>query len=668
MSKNGQNESGVVLLLIALLITSFFILAAFAVDTSVMAISRQQADNFARLTALNALQGYAAVQSKGAADGYPNVSSKIEHALMIANSANASGNAGANKNLALGGSSYAQTLYRDNDLSAPAEAPRLVAGKYYAEKPVVNPQSDTCLNPCIGTQAVPCFVPLDQVAQSCESQPIGNVHPNAFRVQGRLFTDMRTVFARVMQIGSYDLSVDEIASYVPRKGVFLVDISPSSAHETHVNNATKRDFYAYYLGADNATPTVPTLNYDQSWAAMAPDRSTASSPPSPGSPEYSTTHYRSDYMLVNNMLTDANYENGTYPLYHPSPTSTYTGAPGENLNAGTVTGNYRVDFFRDASYTGPDPMVTIFNGLNTAVQEFKERAVAGDQISLVFFDQKLTWPRIINLTSDFDYVQKFTDISDTTSEDRGLKLLLKHGIFPSYHAYSDIQLALIEAMRQFNLSSASSSASVNFIVYMGDGLSNCVIGNCSAVDATGTTVTQCGCTPNTCNNTYGQYKQAVYEMRKFALGTLAPLKIPIHVVLSGTHVGPHTLALSDGSGRCISDTEARQIPSDFTRGETYPDACTDATAANAFAHATSSNPFYEPNKDLYRIARITGGIWGPLKQYDPSCSSVPTTCSSTSPSTAPRVLTTCSQGNSVIKSYIDDIMGTNPYMVVPKSG
>ena len=161
------------------------------------------------------------------------------------------------------------------------------------------------------------------------------------------------------------------------------------------------------------------------------------------------------------------------------------------------------------------------------------------------------------------------------------------------------------------------------------------------------------------------------ELHDYVATGLYPKSIPFHVVLAGANVRPHTLAWKNGDG-CLTDEEARKSdpPLPFVQGG---GAANDAAEKVAFDNMSESNPFYEVNVDMYKLARMTGGIWGPLRVRPKSneCASQPTACdTSYGPSVTPKRLEYNCDGSpddtSVIADYIDDIMGSNPFMIVPK--
>jgi hypothetical protein len=112
-------------------------------------------------------------------------------------------------------------------------------------------------------------------------------------------------------------------------------------------------------------------------------------------------HYASDYSLVRT-LSDAEYMlDPKFADHHPSPSD--------------MGGKYSVPHFsrfRVDAYPadiGPEPLTSVLTGLRQLITAMKEQAVAGDKIALIFYDDHLAWPRVVKLTSDWDYLLSLTD-------------------------------------------------------------------------------------------------------------------------------------------------------------------------------------------------------------------------------------------------------------------
>jgi len=113
----------------------------------------------------------------------------------------------------------------------------------------------------------------------------------------------------------------------------------------------------------------------------------------------------------------------------------------------------------------------------------------------------------------------------------------------------------------------------------------------------------------------------------------------------------------------MSDTDARSSEVQYVRGDSYS---TPAQWRSAFWGMSDSAPFYQANADMYQLTRITGGIWGPLRASSSNSAQCHPACSTTNPTTASRVEYSCNTTSIDIRRYIDTVMGSNPFMIVPK--
>ncbi len=665
-----REERGVILVLTAMILFGFFVVAALALDLSQMSANVEQGTQTAKFAALSALQGYSTASSDLSRDD--RLSAALQQANLVS---------GQNLLMTMGGKATGDTVSMTKDPVTSGDAPTLIAGKYYSEAPELY-----CVNPCTGSETPPCFVPLSEVKTSCEppGATLDSVQPNSFRMVGKYFSNLQTIFSRILGSSVYSVSVDVISAFAPRRGMFLVDISSSTFRQTHWYAKTAPEypsFYSYYGGLYGSSGSDPVYDTGPGgWTTLNPRRSdypaVPAGAPNVNDPKYTTLHYRSDYATVytgtqpaapspyNGLtpsriraLSDADFNsNPDYAEYHPNPVPQGTPYPsGINYSADQQPGIYEVDTYRDAHYTGPEPFQSIFKGLDSAVDAFRERAVTGDRLGIVFFDHVLSWPRVINLSSDFDYIKRFTDLSVTNDPDRGLQLILKHGIFPHRDSMSNVMAAANEALRQFNETQNTGASSVDFMVYFGDGLMNCVS------DASIFCYGDPQCVSAACSETYGHYSAAVEEFRDFALYTLLPRKISFSAILVGSHVGPHTLAVS-AKGRCITDTEARNLKLEFTRGQ-IADFETPAQWEAAYDNMSEAAPFYEATDDIYHLTRITGGVFGPVRPFSNNPALYNPTCTTVDP---PRVMYSNNQPGAEVTHYIkDQIMQANPYMIVP---
>jgi len=654
-----------------MLIFVVIIFAALAIDFSQRAVSVQEAQSFAKFAALAALQGYS---SKPSTDPE---TVKLDAALVAANNSG-----GKNAFMSATNGHSAEGFGGVSGLPAPAPGPldpptpspaivvgpKLTAGRYFFSNPT------DCPNACT-SGSVPCFVEMKDIASTSYPATCKGVNadvPNAFRVSGKYYAKGKTILAQVFSSGDYSVDVDEIAMFAPRRGVMLVDISNSMFRETH-SLGDPLAFYAYGLKNSATGPAFASgdiLNTEQStsYGGLPDTRPTGIANP--------LEHYKNDYSMVI-PLSDGAF-NPEFEKHHPKPTDgsanpTMVGTT-SNHSASNVGDNFLLDSYRSASYAGPEPFNTVLRGLDSAVTEFQKRAVTGDKLGIVFFDTVVSWPRVLKLTSDFDYIRQFTQNTPSAMSLRHL-----HQIFPRIASFSNLKLGIAEALTLFSADNTVGMEvpSVDFMTYFGDGLANCA--DVNFLDSTGTAPA-----PFQSKGCYDEYfgYNAAYNLptnglKDFVQEKLVPRKIPFHAVMVGGHVGPHTLAWKGPDG-CLTDAQARSqsVPVPFVDGSmtlaSGVPALTHSQKKTVFNNASDAHPFYQVNEDLYLLTRYTGGVWGPVRK-DGGCAGVDPpepqpACDTVYSDSAVRKRydTTCKNENDVVVGYIKQIMGSNPFMIVPK--
>jgi hypothetical protein len=229
--RNGflASQSGVVLIILALLIVPLVIFLAFAIDTARLSASHTQQSNTTDSIALGALEAY--LNSTGATRA-----DKMADAFTRAEEIGAFG-----ENLLVGDPSLTQTpsgMLEDpsNTLAARASiannAGYLWAGRWWFEEP-----SGSCAAwsddvpfpgcPCDGANFTgACFEGINDA---------NDPEPSAFKIGLRTqqSSPIKLFFGRIVGWEAVNISSMAIATLVPRKAVFLVDLSNSTNFETH---------------------------------------------------------------------------------------------------------------------------------------------------------------------------------------------------------------------------------------------------------------------------------------------------------------------------------------------------------------------------------------------------------------------------------------------------
>jgi hypothetical protein len=156
--------------------------------------------------------------------------------------------------------------------------------------------------------------------------------------------------------------------------------------------------------------------------------------------------------------------------------------------------------------------------------------------------------------------------------------------------------------------------SADFIVHIGDGLANCLncIDDTSGLCADASNI-------HSCSNLYPYYQQAIEDLHNMIRNDIWSdpdvRNIPIHAFMIGDSVGPHSLDIEeedsvDGSN-CYGPEKVGGSGYPAVRGT--PGDVTDKE--NAFRFASKNTPFWEANVAWFEIAKLTRGIWAPIRPF-----------------------------------------------------
>lgn len=676
-------QAGGVLIFLLICLAMICILMAFVIDINAYYVRKTQADATAKIVALAALEEYYDLQKT-----CPNCSKnqRLDRALERAREI-------ANVNLIMADREQLPELADQNQ-----------ADKAYLEAGIWERRADQCPN-----NQAPCFIKVERS---------GNQHPNAFRVSGRLFPEgSKNFFSDTfLDMFSIGITVEAVSSMVPRKGCFLVDISASTTRDTHkefiqiiaqpdgsfreegyqcsvppdgvkccpnlVNGGFEYAEFAYDAGLSGVT--IASAPIVKAWSCMqnTANRSGNLDP---------SLHFRSDY-VSKNLLTDADFDT-VFAKYHPAP---YGGTTGFSHHFDR-TPQYWVD-----THVRPEPLRTIFKGIRAAIEAFKQRAVGGDDLCLVFFDQALDWPRVVrlnvegdnvSLSEKFAYLEQLTDFETAAGFDR----IIEHGMFPGYYSDTNVQQALRYAMNEFNKAGSTSQdgiPSADFLVLISDGFANCR--NCFSTELAENMICDKRQVDVNCGQTLADHYIAMREIKDLA-GILGERRIPLHVLLVGSEQQqPNTMEIFNPStGRCYTDEEYRSRslssgddPYGFVYGGPSDSVLrtADGTPLTAFSNmnliqlhntfnAAVNAPFFYNTpqqvydrvyRDFYEVAVRTGGLYAPIRQQccpSGNCQPQPD-CSQSTP---PRPLR-CDKENrnteDQVTAYLEEIVSFNPYAIV----
>lgn len=652
---DDSQEHGAVLLLTLAIVAVFFVVMLYGIELSSIVSSVGEQQYHARFVTLAALEEYYDTECTGSGESCHE--KRMEAALARAQVI-------AGYNVTLKGKRGDAANVKGGD-----KAVTLRSGRWYS----TDDGSGACKSI---DKEFPCFVP-------------GSSNVNAFNLSGQVYQPayfFAKTAALVDLIPQNAFNVDVVASVIPRHACFLVDISGSVQRTTHllkhdrsVEPRILRTQFAYFLEEDgNSVPN--NSPHELLWTQLLGEGERPA-----GAVTDFRRHFYDDYELKTT-LGDSDY--GSDPNYrkqHPDPSK---------YSAERKSGNYRFDFYRDETHLGPEPLTTILAGLYEAVSLLDNRAVAGDKACIIFYDNELAWTRVMNLTDNFDYLKSIVDprqLRAPKDAEFGYKVnsltdlppALAHNLFPALDGYTFSQQAMAEAMSQFKEGKAGIGSVSNFIVHIGDGLSNCsmscdrydrdgdgkgdeqenadcrnyfedhygftsklpigpdsgtdpgIIDVCAALDINGDQYVdyeEIGISEDfddceVCDNQYFVYEQSMKELRELASNTLFKGKIPLHAILVGDHVQPHTIDVEDQeTGECLTDAEAREQEKNFTHylydtdnGYSQKER-NNAKAVFDTMFESDGDPFIQANYDWYSLARMTGGFWGPIRPVNPLCS------------------------------------------------
>ncbi len=613
--RNNSFQTGAILVLFTIILSVILAFTALVIDGTLMRLSREQAQHYARLAALGAIEEYFDQSS------CPNKSCTADESYERA-------------------LARAQKVSRTNVLTADASQ-RPEISEASSTSAILEPgRWETSAAKCNHLPA-PCFSPRVK----------GDNDINAFRLSGTFYSGIATYFSNaVFNKDKYSMTVSATATVTPRRVCFLVDVSATMTGENYPEKDGIRANMAYYLKGFNQE----VINLQKgSWDSLVskyPNRSSSTS---------TTDHFSDDYKRKW-LLDDDMYYYGSVPdkikNHHPTPSQfprPQYGADGSWVY---------FDLYRSQSYSGPEPLTSVMEGLNYAVDLLDKRHVNGDKACVIFYDQNLYWPRIVNMTNDFDYLKEFTNIVDngwdatTLTEDaqarnastlinaKGLERLIRHGLFQSPVNFSDAKAALSEAQRQFQadtLSQTDNIPTADSVVVIGDGLHNCT-------------------TTWGCDDTAWRHYNAMSELSTYVSNSYVPNAIPIHVMLAGSNVTPYTYNMTSKKypGECMSDKEYRESVS--LPGEIEGYVPGDYHFDDSHYPGSPEHPFTPVNSWWYRIAAASQGVWAPLRPSPSGCT-ISTSCQAgIRQITDPKCRTLHKQ----VIDYMTEIIGDNPYTLV----
>lgn len=630
-----NSERGSVMMLVAIMVVTLFGMIALAIDLNRAYSGKEETTYYTRLAALGALEEYYSTDQCGEeVSDEAAINCRLEKSQLKAQELL------QNNSLTVTGSSEVTlkklSEKRNSDNAVYFEPGRWVEGESL----------------CGQGATKPCFL-------SHQDNPSTSI--NAIRIKGSGYRGVKTIFGKLLGFDDYEfkLGVDAVASVVPRWGCFIVDISPSIMRTTHSHPFQ----YTYFLrdsqggspgngGAWSALPDNNTWkNYMQASFVTRPAAQA-------GESEDPNLHYISDYR-IKYLVKDADYSKAEFPL---------NATPGKYPLEDTLRKWAWVDTYRSATHTGPEPLTTVLNGLKEAINQFKERRVAGDKACIIFYDSRVSWNRIIPPTDDFDGLAEYVDMSisnqflsndiDSSSSKgvNGIAKMTRLGWYPTTGYQTDTTLAVKTALNLFEEQIGDSEMPITrFIVSIGDGLMNCVDCDPSKTDCSAR-----------CVNNYSNYMAAYGELSQIVINDMIPNSIPLHVILTGAQVGPHTVDIpmpGTNPVECYDDKAFRASGAKDPFGLTRSVSADGYDPQTRFESMAPYRPFYDAAYNMYRLAVLSRGLYGPIRPAPApgSCNGGRITCEA---GKRQMVDPYCRDEAQQMKEYTQDIIGSNPYRIV----
>ncbi|RMG40486.1 MAG: hypothetical protein D6719_10805 [Candidatus Dadabacteria bacterium] len=646
---DNQNEHGAVIIIVAVCAAVFIAIAALVIDSLRALTTRQKMRIVCEASAMAAIDEF--LKSPGDTTNWTDMQSILQAAENRANSiadkhllkmmgpdADDLGQLG----LKINGCTQ---LWCDGGVGGD-----LIPGTWYGP--------DSTGDPCGNGGNFPCFVPLQVNGDSL----------NAFRCQVKLTTPLRFLFAKIMGFSGVNLDASATAAQVPRRLLFLVDLSGSVTEMTHklsnpvcddacrqyfrrnpcgYSNPACKDYYFFYQC------TSASGSY---WGRHVAGIKTSFSYPKSDVDSFdcSTECYSgacpnlaSGYGLRENfgvwLYPKCNYcgleDDRSSPL---DPRPWVSPAPWNSSLDGDAIKHYKSDFslvrgIQDCSsgscisrdfyidtyqpggpntpIRGAQPLKSVLDGINFALREMNSRKVPGDLAGLIGFSNKVWGISAENIARVFPMAADLTTLIDITNtakskEDLDLPDLnhyIRRTLFPiDTDRGTNLPEALNRALQELGTQPGAETAR-NSVVLFSDGVTNCS-------DTTH------------CSNTYNSWLQSVSNLPPI-IQNYVDSGIAIHVFLFGETNGLHTLDVSQGPGftDCIDDPTARYFGIPFVDPLCGGSVCDAGDFSRAIVFGNGK--FYRITGEMYDIALKTGGLFVPIRPPlvgpRPPCSATP---------------------------------------------
>ena len=638
-TQENYQEQGIVLPIVALLLGVLIIFTALAIDTTMLASSKSRQRHIAQYMALGAVKAF----SNTPGDNNTKLQAAVDRAKEFADD-----NTFISQAFMLPEAKSIGT----NRVSSPAATHGiLIPGIWYFQpQPTLCTNPDPRLRPCpCGTSPgvrTPCFRPLNFDLPS-----EANVIPNAMSVQiwTSATSPVRTVFARLKGLDNYTLGGQATAAITPRHGVFLLDLSRSAhgenflAFESAPPTAVAPSTVSYQDSAEFAyrVTNIPGGSCVAGTNPCAPPPPCVVGPPSPYPAPNGcsiiggivTTLYNVEY---NQYVRNCRLSTPLRPPERHYKTDYACYPISYSDNGSARNDNYLIDVYRGPTLSGnsrgPEPLSTMLEGMNYALQLVQTASVPGDLMGVIGFDMsaQIDIRRMDPAPSTDARYSGFLTTSDMTRQAPAdlQQRFQQFGLFTRVESEANFPEALREA-RTMLRSAPDASSAENFVVMMSDGLTSCYRGR-------------------TCGADEKYFLNSQAEAMDILEHDYVGDHTRFHFLLLGDAVAPHTMLTTmekNGVRSCMTEEQAdlNNPPLNFVDASLLPPLAPGLPSPNWSQMSNGTAPsnlrYYAPN-GFYRSVKKTQGYWFPIR---PCCKNPANAPTCTASATVQAALTTACQ-------------------------
>ncbi len=631
-----KREHGAVLVLVAIASVVIFGIVGLSVDIGLALAGSAKQQRIAELAALAAMEGYANSAQDATYD------EKIARALDRSRTVS-----GLGDNLLVVNSFLQDPLQADRPapigIGSEGAEGLLTAGRWWPTRAPDTFCADSAVPPnYCGCKAaadfVPCFAAL---VQGMPGTPV----VNAFRMEVKLPDSSLFVtrFARFLGLPLMQFRSQGTAAFVPRRGIFVLDLSKSMTYETHVDEDPLRSMYAFPMHSqffnhscfsesllDDASkpPCIDDITRCVFYGPQGLQNSAPDSPRKrwnqmeahrPGPSSDPKKHYRDDYRCLEATFFVRDFGTGTYV---------------------PRTEKYLIDVYRDDNYRGPEPLNSTLRAIHRAMDRFNQRSVNGDRFAFMGIDSDFIYsdssgqnqPRVTELILPdvqdtafhrFGDLYNITDVDTTDSPGAKLERRIReYLIFTRSSGKSNLPAAFTFARQILSEPNPNGSMTSDFVVYFGDGITNCVNPFSG---------------PQCDSKSFSFHVNSLNEVVDQQASDYRGSGITMNVVLLGDVVQPHHLVRTSMReiNSCMTAEEYGALANaghpgvagGFVSSNLYPYYSGDP--GDCFPSGPNPNPscpnppmWFLPNR-LFEAVSITGGYFFPIQNPCPSVGGAP---------------------------------------------